>query len=188
MTLERLLLVEYEKLKDEQRGRIQHRDNLIYTTIAAASAVIAAAIAARTLALALLLPPVCVLLGWTYLANDAMVSAAGRYIRDQLAPRLAEPSGAAELVFGWETAHRTGPRRRARKVMQLVVDLLAFCIAPMTALVAFWTDGPTAAELVAVSVAEAALLAALAVFMVLDADLCRTAGRQPAGRSRADTR
>lgn len=137
--------------------------------------VIAAVISAKATALLLVLPPVTVLLGWTYVSNDEKVSAAGRYVRERIGPRLESLANASEPVFGWEAAHRNGPRRRARKVMQLVVDLLAFCAAPAAALVTFWVLGPVPAGLIVVSVAESLLVAALAVFVVLEADLRKPA-------------
>ena len=41
-------------------------------------------------------------------------------------------------VFAWEVAHRTDARRVARKAVQCVVDLLAFCVVPLSALVVYW--------------------------------------------------
>jgi hypothetical protein len=171
----KLLLVEYDQVKGEQRARITHRDGLVYTTIAAMAGVIAAVISAKTTALLLVLPPVSVLLGWTYLTNDEKVSAAGRYVRERIGPRLEALANASEPVFGWEVAHRNGPRRRARKLMQLVVDLVAFCAAPAAALVTFWVLGPVPTGLIIVSVAESLLVAALAAFVVLEADLRKPA-------------
>lgn len=184
----KLLLVEYEQVKGEQRARITHRDGLIYTTIAAMAGVIAAVISAKATELLLVLPPVSVLLGWTYLTNDEKVSAAGRYVREKIGPRLEALANASEPVFGWEAAHRNGPRRRARKVMQLVVDLLGFAAAPAAALVTFWVLGPTPAGLIVVSVAESLLVVALAVFLVLEADLRKpaTTSRTPDGDGEPD--
>jgi hypothetical protein len=161
VTLGDLLLAEYQALKEEQRGRIGFRDNLLYAMLAAIAASMAAVLQAKgRLELLLLLPPVSVLLGWTYLANDEKISAAGRYVREELAPRLASlanaspahdsrahtspanvpPSGDREelRVFGWEIVHRAAARRRSRKLLQLAVDLLAFCAIPLAALVVFW--------------------------------------------------
>ena len=41
------------------------------------------------------------MLGWTYLANDHMITAIGRYVREH--PALPE--------MGWETDHPADPRR-----------------------------------------------------------------------------
>ena len=104
----KVLLAEYERLKDEQKTRIGFRDNLIYATLASIAAVVAATLSSRgNNALLLLIPPVCLLLGWTYLVNDEKVSAIGRYIRKDLGPRLARRTTLTEAeIFGWETAHR----------------------------------------------------------------------------------
>src|SRR5689334_17137392 len=94
---------ELKVLKDEQRDRIRARDALIYTVIVA---VVAAAGGARLAgdAVPLLLPPVVLALGWTYLVNDQKISAIGAYLRADLGPRLSELTGAE--VLRWETAHR----------------------------------------------------------------------------------
>lgn len=164
VTVGQLLLAEYQSVKDEQKARIGFRDNLLYVTLAVVAAVIAAAAQAKQASMLLALPPVCVVLGWTYLVNDEKISAIGAYVRGELAPRLAalaEPGGGFQ-AFGWETAHRGDARRRSRKAVQTVVDLTAFCAVPLAALVVFWVDGDGGGLLVALSVAEALAVAGLA--------------------------
>jgi hypothetical protein len=174
ITVGKLLIVEYERIKDEQRIRIGFRDNLVYATLVSIAAVIAATLNVRGQTnLLLLIPPVSVLLGWTYLVNDEKVSAAGRYIRTELVPRLSAlvPNGTA--VFAWESFHRSDPRRRVRKVLQLTVDLSTFCVAPVAALVVFWVTGTPTATLLVLSLAEVVVVAALAAHIVLYADLSK---------------
>ena len=188
VTTAKLLLVEYERLKDEQKTRIGFRDSLVYATLASMAGVVAATLTPRgDVALLLLLPPVCVVLGWTYLVNDEKVSAIGRYVRVALAPRLAELAGATEdearAVFGWETAHRTDAGRRLRKYSQLVVDLGTFCVPALAALVFFWVVAAHRADLIVVSVVEAVLAVLLAVQIVRHADL---AGAGGTARARTD--
>lgn len=167
-----LLILEYERLKEEQKVRIGMRDNLIYVTIAAMAVVVAAVLpAGGQPELLLLLPPVAFLLGWTYVANDEKISAIGRYIRERLAPKLAELTGGDVAVFGWETAHRADAHRVSRKYMQLGVDLTAFCLAPAAALAVYWAGRPVDVPLAVVSFAEAVALCLLAVHVVLYADL-----------------
>ncbi|MGW0335280.1 hypothetical protein ACWD0J_25990 [Streptomyces sp. NPDC003011] len=164
VTVGQLLLAEYQSVKDEQKARIGFRDNLLYVTLAVVAAVIAATAQARQPSMLLALPPVCVVLGWTYLVNDEKISAIGRYVREDLGPRLAalaEPGGGFR-AFGWETVHRGDARRRSRKTVQTVVDLTAFCVVPLAALVVFWVDGDGGGLLVAVSVLEALTVAGLA--------------------------
>lgn len=83
-----LLLAEYQSVKDEQKARIGFRDNLLYVTLAVAAAIVAAAAQTKQASMLLALPPVCIVLGWTYLVNDEKISAIGRYVRDELGPRL----------------------------------------------------------------------------------------------------
>jgi hypothetical protein len=53
-----------------------------------------------------------------------------------------------------------------RKVVQCVVDLLAFCVVPLSALVVYWGGGQTSGGLVVLSVVEAGAVVALGVFVV----------------------
>jgi hypothetical protein len=164
VTVGQLLLAEYQSVKDEQKARIGFRDNLLYVTLAAVAAVIAATAQAKEASMLLALPPVCVVLGWTYLVNDEKISAIGAYVRENLGPRLAglaQPGGGIE-AFGWETAHRGDARRRSRKAVQTFVDLTAFCAVPLAALVVFWVDGDGGGLLVALSALEALAVAGLA--------------------------
>ncbi|HEY0542264.1 MAG TPA: hypothetical protein VGD53_28155 [Actinoallomurus sp.] len=171
VTSARLMVLEYERIKDEQRTRIGFRDNLLYVTLAAMATVIAVSVSARDMAYLLLLPPVSLILGWTYLANDEKISAIGRYIRGELAPRLAAKAGDGSVIFGWETTHRSDARRSSRKFLQVGVDLLTFCGSPLAAIVGFWATGPTSAGLVVVSLAEMAAVVFLVAQIVLYADL-----------------
>ncbi|MGA4847126.1 hypothetical protein ACOBQB_12995 [Streptomyces sp. G5(2025)] len=167
-----LLLAEYDQIKQEQRARIGFRDNLIYATLGVMAAVIGSTLARDgQLELLLLLPPLSVTLGWTYLANDEKISAIGRYVRDELAPRLKDLTPEGGEVFGWESAHRRDAHRRSRKRIQLAVDLLTFCAAPLASLTVFWLLGPAQWPLLAVSLAETAMLAGLTVQVVRYADL-----------------
>lgn len=148
-------LAEYEHLKAEQLGRIGVRDNLVYATLAACGGVVVLSFGGdrpRPAAL-LLLPPVCLMLGWTYVVNDQKVSAIGRYLRGVLGPRLGAEHG--HELLGWETErYRDGTRRR-RKLAQLGVNLTLFCGSSMGALGVFWSLAtPVAWSLLAVSFLE----------------------------------
>jgi len=176
ITIGDLLKIEYEQLKQEQRNRIGVRDNLIYATLGSMAVVIAAALQAKGPAnLLLMLPPVTIVLGWTYLVNDEKVSAIGRYIRTELAPRLAVLTGDGEQVFGWEAAHRTGARRLSRKALQLTVDLGTFGVPALAAIVVFWVNGPLTPAFLIVSIVEAVAVGLLAWQIVLHADLSANA-------------
>ncbi|GHH39997.1 hypothetical protein FHS35_006797 [Streptomyces umbrinus] len=102
-------MIEYTQVKDEQKARIGFRDNLLYATFAAMAAVIAATLQGPVrVGLLLLLPPVCLVLGWTYLVNDEKISAIGRYVSTELAPRLAAVTPRVR-----ESADARGRLRRA---------------------------------------------------------------------------
>lgn len=171
ITAGKVLLAEYEQLKAEQRGRIRVRDGLLYTTLAAMAAAVVGAMQARSNGLLLVLPPVVVVLGWTYLVNDEKVQHVGRYLRDVLIPQMTALLSPQVSVFGWETAHRVDSGRRLRVVGWLVADLLVFCAAPLAALVAYWATGPWTPVLIVASVAEWLLVMALAVVVIRRADL-----------------
>ncbi|KAB8162220.1 hypothetical protein FH609_024455 [Streptomyces sp. 3MP-14] len=169
-----LLLTEYEHIKQEQRARIGFRDNLLYATLGTMAAVVASTLTGQgRIQLLLLMPPLSVILGWTYLVNDEKISAIGRYVRQELAPRLKELAPGEPEVFAWEKAHRTDERRRSRKAIQLAVDLLAFCAAPLAALVVYWMVGPPHWQLLLVSGLEALAIGGLAHQITRYADLDR---------------
>jgi hypothetical protein len=174
VSLAAVLLNEYERVKDEQRARIGFRDNLIYATLAAMGLVIAAALRKDgQLPLLILLPPVSLLLGWTYLVNDEKISAIGRYVGQELGPRLTALVPDSGPLFVWEIAHRSDPRRTSRKYLQLAVDLLMFCGAPLAALTVYWIHGPWQLSVVGVSLAETVAIVVLGVQIVLYADVRR---------------
>ncbi|AUY50279.1 hypothetical protein [Streptomyces sp. CB01881] len=167
-----VLLAEYTSIKDEQKQRIGFRDNLIYATLASLAAVLAATLqSGGHPERLLLLPPVTFLLGWTYLINDHKISSIGRYIRGDLAPRLAAVLPGDTTVFGWEASHLRDERRTSRKYLQLASNLLVFCLSSATAIVLFWAHDGNAGWLTAASVAEFAGLAVLASQVVRYADL-----------------
>jgi hypothetical protein len=169
-----LLVAEYEAIKKEQQMRIGFRDNLIYATLVSVATVIIAALHfgyhARLL---LLLPPAVIILGWTYLVNDEKISAIGRYIRREMAPRLKELTRENSLVFGWEGAHRDDPHRTSRKYLQLCVDLFTFCLPGLIVIIAYWIEGPITPLLMVLSVIELGGTLVLASQIIIYADLAK---------------
>jgi hypothetical protein len=159
---------ELKVLKDEQRDRIRSRDTLIYSAILAAVAVAGGTRLAGS-ALPLLLPPVVLALGWTYLANDQKVSAIGAYLRTDLAPRLAALVGTD--VLRWETTHRSDRRRCQRKAIQLGVDLAVFVLPAAVSLGWYWASGPTQPLLLTASIAEAVAVAVAAWQVIAYAEI-----------------
>jgi hypothetical protein len=149
-----VLLAEYGALKDEQAKRIDRRDHLVWATWTAIAATLVAA--AKIPEALLLLPAAAVIVGWTHLANDHMVSAIGRYLRDDLGERLTKLSG--EPVLGWEHDHPGDTRRRQRKSIQLAVDTATFAGPALVSLGAYLalTDPPVLGWLAALVLAAAA--------------------------------
>ncbi|MFB6887724.1 hypothetical protein ACFCX4_00200 [Kitasatospora sp. NPDC056327] len=173
ITVGKLLLAEYERVKEEQKTRIGFRDNLLYVTLAAMVTVLIGAAQTRQPALLLTLPAATSILGWTYLTNDQKISAIGLYVRTDLGPRLAALAGEPESLFDWESAHRSDGCRRQRKIIQCAVDLIAFAAVPMAVLTAFWVYGAGAALPSILSVLEALAVIVLAAQIVQYADVAR---------------
>jgi hypothetical protein len=160
---------EYSALKAEQGTRIGFRDGLLGGGLAAAFAVAYAA--HGHIALLLLAPAVTFTVGWTYLRNDHMISAIGRYLREK------------HPAAGWEKEHPLDRRRRSRMVIQLAVDLTAFCLSALVALTAFWL-APEPNLLLAASAAEAAATGVLAWQFVMYSGLTPAEKKaHPSGRA-----
>ncbi|MCX7067565.1 MAG: hypothetical protein NTW85_07740 [Methylococcales bacterium] len=89
------------------------RDNLLYVTLTLFGGIVAYAVSGTNFLALLILPWVCLIMGWTYLVNDEKILALGQYVRDKLSNGLAKALGidenTAEMawIFGWETAHRS---------------------------------------------------------------------------------
>lgn len=157
-----LALAEYQQLKTEQVARIGFRDNLIYVTLVAIAGTLTLTHSAHSRGYLLLAPAVAFVLGWTYLANDHMITAIGRYVREH--PALS--------AMRWETDHPADRRRASRKTIQLTVDLTAFCGSALAALAAFWlAPGPRPPLLVLASAAEALAMGLLAWQFIAYAEL-----------------
>jgi len=142
-----LLLAEYERVKSEQAQRIGFRDNMLFvhlaSTGAVASWVLSNASSTHARFALLVIPWICIVLGWTYIVNDQHISRIGVYTREILERRaraLLQTVTSIEVteadakifviaeLFGWETFHRTDANRTHRKKTQLIVDLLTFCV------------------------------------------------------------
>ncbi|MET7357262.1 hypothetical protein ABZS76_02320 [Streptomyces sp. NPDC005562] len=161
VTESKVLLAEYDRLKEEQRTRIGFRDNLLYFTLAAITAVVAISVHSGQSRLLLSAPAICLILGWAYLVNDEKISAIGYYVRDQLGPRLGELSSARGTVFGWEVYHRNVAGRTMRKRFQTAVDLFTYLVLPMVCTTAFWISPTARPLLVTTSLVQTLALAVL---------------------------
>ena len=148
-----LALAEYQQIKTEQVARIGFRDNLMYVTLVAIAGTLTITHSAHSRGHLLLVPAAAFVLGWTYLANDHMMTAIGRYVREH--PALPG--------MRWETDHPADKRRASRKTIQLAVDLATFCGSGLAALTAFClAPDPQSALLVLASVIEAIAVGVLA--------------------------
>ncbi|MFD8020065.1 hypothetical protein ACFV6G_06520 [Streptomyces lavendulae] len=161
VTESKLLLAEYDCIKEEQKTRIGFRDNLLYFTLAAATAVVAITVQSGQPQLLLAVPVICLILGWTYLVNDEKISSIGCYIRDKLGPRLGELTAARSTAFGWEIYHRDDASRTTRKRLQTAVDLLTYLALPMICVTTFWCSPAAQTLLVIASIVQTFALAVL---------------------------
>lgn len=161
VTESKILLPEYDCLKEEQKTRIGFRDNLLYFTLAVAAAVVAVAVQSGQSSLLLSVPAICLILGWTYLVNDEKISAIGCYVHDQLGPRLEELVSAYGTLFGWEVYHRNVAGRAMRKRLQTAVDLFTYLVLPMVCTTAFWCSPTVQPLLVLTSLVQTFALAVL---------------------------
>jgi hypothetical protein len=169
---------EYDKLKSEQAQRIGFRDNLLYVTLGLFGGIITAIALfkpANYYAL-LVIPWICIILGWTYLINDEKISAIGKYIRRTLTQKIEKQTGHgdSESIFGWETAHRSDERRKRRKIEQLIIDEITFIVSGIVAVICFWllvSNAPLAVNILALI--EILLLLILGWEIFIYADLAK---------------
>lgn len=180
-------LQEYNKLKDEQAKRIGFRDNLLYVTLGLFGGIISISISNQSNYYAfLVIPWVCLILGWTYLVNDQKITAIGRYIRYNLVKEIqkAIPDTSVEqitqetnypkleTILGWEIAHRSDKHRIRRKIEQLIIDQITFVFSGVIALLAFWLLVPQPLLIVNIfAVVELILLLILGIEISVYADI-----------------
>jgi hypothetical protein len=122
--LKEILLLEYEKLKDEQRARIGIRENLFYIALVVVGAVFSALLNLPGLDIGYLaVTPILFVIANSYYYNDEFISRMNSYVRESLAPRLAASAGLkAEELFQWEGYIRRTHRVR-RRLYQFVANL-----------------------------------------------------------------
>ncbi|MDI1444514.1 hypothetical protein [Polyangium sp. 6x1] len=178
-----VLLGEYGALKSEQSARIGFRDNLLYVTVGAVGAVTSVALGGfgggggPMYAAFLVVPWVTAILGWTYLVNDQKITAIRMYVEDELGKRVKLRARARQALFGWEGFHRRDGRRKLRKWIQLVIDLLTFVLSGMTAIAAYMLHVPPdkrEGPVWALVLAESILLVLLGILFI---DSAREASR-----------
>jgi hypothetical protein len=173
-----ILLEEFKTLKAEQSKRIGFRDNLLYVTLGLFGAITSFAITSNKGHYAfLVIPWICLVMGWTYLVNDEKISAIGRYIRDILDDRICTLMGGAaddQHLFGWEKIHRDDKERKSRKRLQLLIDEITFVFSGLVALLIFWLPvTQTSIPLIILSVMEVLLLIGLGIKIAIYADIAK---------------
>lgn len=172
-----VFLLEYEKLKEEQLKRIEFRDQMIYITLGIFGSILSFALSNKTNLYALLVIPwICLIIGWTYVVNDEKISAIGKYIRLTLTEKIKAQidDSDMEYIFGWEIDHRSDKRRKRRKTEQLIIDEITFVFSGLVALFAFWslsTNLPLAIHILCIF--ELILLAVLGIEIIIYADLAK---------------
>ena len=149
------LVIEYDKIKAEQAQRIGFRDNLIFVHLAAVGAVASWVLTNKgtpnAIYALLVIPWVCLILGWTYVVNDNHISRIGKYVRTVLSRRATNLTqlGPVEIiegdgkkfgiadVFGWEGFHRIDRRRIPRKIVQCFIDEVTFFLPGVISLLSY---------------------------------------------------
>ncbi|GEM_PF-1735458 len=166
-------LNEYRKLKDEQIARIIMREHLVYVTLGVFGGVSSYALHEGQHYAFLVIPWVCLILGWMYLITDEKVSALGKYIRLELSEKLEILTGAdTHSLLGWEVAHRDDKHRLIRKFSQLIMDEITFVISGVIALVAFGKMQTDFSPLHStIWWGELVLLIGLGIWIIVTADL-----------------
>ncbi|MGK7930271.1 MAG: hypothetical protein AB4041_02400 [Microcystaceae cyanobacterium] len=195
-------LQEYNQLKTEQTARIGFRDNLLYVTLAAQGAIFSFIFlhySTNSFGFypLLLIPFICLILGWAYLINDDKISEIGRYLRTELSEKIIDCTqfqlseqlqttikenlktldnrdlSKIEIVaaFGWEVFHRSDQRRQRRKIQNFFIDEFTFVISGIGSLVAFWfLVSPLHWMILSFSLIQLLFLIILAVEIFLYAD------------------
>lgn len=162
------ILLEYEKIKDEQRVRISIRENLFYITLLVLGAVFSSILTSSKLEFGYLaLTPVLFVISNAYYYNDEVIGRMNDYIRENLAPRLAAvvTHGANDLFY-WETFNRITNRKR-RRVYQMVANLILYPGASGTSLLFFASQKSEVAFIEKLFVTICALLTALMFIQVI---------------------
>ncbi len=165
------IVKEYEKLKEEQNKRIEFRDNMIYITLGVIGSVFSFILEKPDLKIALLvLPFVCIVLGWTYLMNDEKTSEIGSYLKDILIPKIEKSKSDASLnvIPNWEDYHRNTSNRTKNKIIQLIIDLALFSISALFSIFLFlYLSGDKSCFQIILAGAEVVLIIFLAFQFIL---------------------
>jgi hypothetical protein len=123
-------LLEFEKLKDEQIGRLTYRDTLFYftMTIIGGAMAIACSDKDKQAAEILLALPFAVFIGGVaHITCDRRIDDIGTYVHDKLSVAVAQKVGQEpSQVFAWEEYFRSAPLHWWRKILQLFSNLMLY--------------------------------------------------------------
>ena len=119
-------MMEYQALKDEQSKRIVARDHIIYLTIGAIGFALALVVKDGSYHGLLVVPWICLMMGWLHIINDQKVIDIRRYFQKHLEPRFKKLLDCeTNDVLAWETGHRS--KKTGQRFMHFIVKLAAFC-------------------------------------------------------------
>jgi len=132
-------LLEFEKLKDEQIGRLTYRDTLFYFTLVIIGGGLATVYSKAEAAVILLALPFAIFIaGVSHITCDRRIEDIGIYIRDYLTKTVAEKSGTPpEKVFAWEYYFPSTSWHSVRKLLQFVANFLLYAGAGIVSLLLF---------------------------------------------------
>lgn len=167
-------LQEYQALKAEQTARIGFRDNLLYVTLVLFGGILSFSIGNQNYYSLLVIPWICLILGWTYLINDEKITSIGNYIQKSLAERISELASGSDTdsMFRWEMIHRGDSSRRRRKIEQFIIDQITFVASGVISVAAFLvlvSDKPLI--IIALTATEVAFLSILSFEIAFYAEL-----------------
>jgi hypothetical protein len=167
-TLKDILLLEYEKLKDEQRARITIRENLFYTALVIVGAIFSALFSLSGVDIGYLaVTPVMFVISNSYYYNDEFISRMNAYVRESLAPRLAAAAGVnKDELFQWEGFIRRTHRVR-RRTYQFVANLILYPGASGAGLAFFVSRKGTLSPVEQMSVLACGLITILMLVRVI---------------------
>ena len=166
-------LLEYDKLKEEQVARIGFRDNLLYVTLVLFGGILSLTRGANFYGI-LVIPCICIVLGWTYLVNDEKITSIGVYIQTELSleiESLVQDNLSKNKVFKWEDFNRSGKGRKRRKIEQFIVNECAFVLSGIGSLfIYFFLEDNISSFAICISLFEFFLLLLLGVEFFIYAD------------------
>jgi hypothetical protein len=168
MAMKDILLLEYEKVKDEQRERISIRERLFYTALLVVGAIFSALLTMSGIDVGYLaLTPVLFIISNSYYYNDEIVTQMNNYVQESLRPRLAAATGLKpDDLFQWENYTR-GSKRVRRRLYQFVANLALYPGASAASLMFFVSRRAELSEAERLGVLICSLITALMLVQVL---------------------